>query len=158
SSRTRSTTRPGQRSGPGTGVRSSAQTRIKLLMNAYPEFRGPPDVAFAVDIGSAGHRLTLRLVTPSLLLGVTVLTVAGCRHAQAVSANDRASFRATARADAPIARDPAPTAAPRREPVVVVQGSSTIQFREVDQSAGIGFTHQSGNSPEKYYPTGNGSG
>jgi hypothetical protein len=42
--------------------------------------------------------------------------------------------------------------------VSVPEGRSTIRFREVDGSAGIGFTHVSGNSPEKYYPTANGSG
>ena len=35
---------------------------------------------------------------------------------------------------------------------------STIRFRDVSESTGIDFTHVSGNSPEKHYPTGNGSG
>ena len=44
------------------------------------------------------------------------------------------------------------------EAVPAVQGPSKIRFREVGDSAGITFTHVSGNSPEKYYPTANGSG
>src|SRR5262249_45659630 len=35
---------------------------------------------------------------------------------------------------------------------------SPIRFRDITDSSGIEFTHVSGNSPEKHYPTGNGSG
>jgi hypothetical protein len=42
-------------------------------------------------------------------------------------------------------------AAPRAEP-------STLRFRDISATSGIGFTHVSGNSPEKYFPTANGSG
>ena len=38
------------------------------------------------------------------------------------------------------------------------KAGSTIRFREVDGAAGIAFTHVSGNSPDKHYPTANGSG
>ena len=35
---------------------------------------------------------------------------------------------------------------------------ATIRFRDVSDSTGIAFVHESGNSPEKYFPTANGSG
>ncbi|WP_158633514.1 CRTAC1 family protein [Tautonia sociabilis] len=36
--------------------------------------------------------------------------------------------------------------------------SSTIRFRDATDGSGIDFEHRSGNSPEKYFPTANGSG
>ena len=65
---------------------------------------------------------------------------------------------ATAAGDAATAPVLAPPRPKRLESASAAQGRSTIRFREADPIEGIDFVHVSGNSPEKYYPTGNGSG
>jgi hypothetical protein len=102
--------------------------------------------------------LTLRVVTSIILLSVMFPAVAGCRRDEAVSANGRAAPATHSAADAAIGGRPAAEERNRTERAPVDDSRSPIRFREVENSAGIGFTHLSGNSPEKYYPTGNGSG
>jgi hypothetical protein len=92
------------------------------------------------------------------LLGLTSLALAGCRHKQAVSATGRVAPPAVTATIATIPRDPTPSPPRRRQSAADPDGRPTIRFREVTQTAGVAFTHVSGNSPEKYYPTGNGSG
>ena len=38
------------------------------------------------------------------------------------------------------------------------EGAGTIRFRDATEGSGIDFVHRSGNSPEKFFPTANGSG
>jgi hypothetical protein len=57
-----------------------------------------------------------------------------------------------------ISGDLVPANHQKRETASKETGRSPIRFREVTDSTGIDFTHVSGNSPEKHYPTGNGSG
>jgi hypothetical protein len=110
-------------------------------------------------MASVVHRLTVRVVTQILLLGLMLRIAAGCRHDEPVSTNDLPTPVAAAVAGAAIDRQ-----ASRAEPIrpgapTASDGRSPIRFREVEQpAAGIGFIHQSGTSPEKHYPTGNGSG
>lgn len=55
-----------------------------------------------------------------------------------------------------LAAPAAPASSP--SPVEVAAGPSPIRFRDVTELSGIDFTHRSGNTPEKYFPTANGSG
>ena len=105
-------------------------------------------------MASADDRLIVRLLAAIVLLGSTILAVAGCRHEEAISATGRAA-PATA---APIPRNLTPAEPRRSEPARAPESPATIRFHAADPAPGIGFTHVSGNSPEKHYPTGNGSG
>jgi hypothetical protein len=104
------------------------------------------------------HRLTPRGVMPVALFVLTIPTAAGCRQEQAAFTNDRSVPVATTATGTATGNHSPPTAPYRPEPSAAAQGRSPIRFRAALQPAGIGFIHQSGNSPEKYYPTGNGSG
>jgi enediyne biosynthesis protein E4 len=107
---------------------------------------------------SVDRRLDFRLVASILHLGLAFVTVSGCGHHETVSARDLTASHATNAERAPILPDRTPAKPKLREPVSAPDGGLTIRFREVDRSGGIGFTHISGNSPEKHYPTANGSG
>jgi len=98
------------------------------------------------------------MLAPILLLGVTSVTVAGCGHEDGVNENDLAASHAPSAVGAAAPRDRTPTEPKRRHPVSGLLGRATIRFREVERGAGISFTHVSGNSPAKNYPTANGSG
>ena len=107
---------------------------------------------------SVVRRTPFRLLT-AVLVGPTVIIVAGCGHEPASSARDLAAPRAVKVGSAAVSHELSPAAAKPRAPVsAATDGGSTIRFREVERSAGIAFTHVSGNSPDKHYPTANGSG
>jgi hypothetical protein len=63
-------------------------------------------------------------------------------------------------APAPLAAAPSRPAppAPRSTQAPAPAEPSSIRFRDVTEASGITFVHCSGNSPEKYFPTANGSG
>jgi enediyne biosynthesis protein E4 len=108
---------------------------------------------------SVVRRTPFRLLTPVALFGLTVVIVAGCGHEPAISARDLAAPRAVKVGGAAISSKPSPAAVKPPVPVSAApKGRSSIRFREVERSAGIAFTHVSGNSPDKHYPTANGSG
>jgi hypothetical protein len=103
-------------------------------------------------------RIPLLVVVRVALVVLTIATLAGCRREQAVSTADLAVPVATTAAATAIGRHSAAPDPNPRESAAADDDRSPIRFRAVDQRASIGFTHQSGNSPEKHYPTGNGSG
>jgi hypothetical protein len=108
---------------------------------------------------SVVRRTPFRPLTAAFFLGLPVILAAGCGYEPAISARDVAAARATKVAGAPISPEPSRAASKRPAPGSAAEdGHSTIRFREVERSAGITFTHVSGNSPDKHYPTANGSG
>jgi hypothetical protein len=109
-----------------------------------------------------GRSLAIELIAIALA-SLTLLAPAGCGHDEPLSGQARAAPGATdVRATTHMAREigrgtrPAATgsAGPARDPA----GPSTIRFKDVSSSTGIGFKHVSGTSPGKHYPTGFGSG
>jgi hypothetical protein len=89
-------------------------------------------------------------------LALVACAVAGCRHEPSTAAPGAgaASPKSSGpdRPAAPPTARKAPAAAPKSE------RPPTIRFRDVSDATGIDFVHTSGNSPEKYYPSANGSG
>jgi hypothetical protein len=112
-------------------------------------------LSFPISISVRSY--ALRIVAP-IVVGLMSLTVAGCRHEEAASAAGEAARLARTAGAAAIRLNPTPSGPRRRDRATSVDGGATIRFREVEQAGGIAFVHQSGNSPEKHYPTGNGSG
>jgi hypothetical protein len=106
----------------------------------------------------ADHWSAVRYVTPILLAGVTSVILNGCGHEQTLPESHPAAYAATIAEGRAIPRDSHSVDPSARDSGLAVRSPSTIRFREVERSAGISFTHVSGNSPEKYYPTANGSG
>jgi hypothetical protein len=111
-------------------------------------------------MSSADPRFLPRMPALVAAIGLASLALAGCGHDATVGgqrpAVPVAANAAAAELTPGLARQgptPAgPTAAPASE------ARSTIRFRQGGPATGIDFTHVSGNSPEKHYPTGNGSG
>jgi hypothetical protein len=99
----------------------------------------------------------LRLVS-ILVSSLSSLVLTGCGHHDAIPGADSAALGASTaehlelRNASVLSKPIGPIAS------FVAREESTIRFRDVSNSSGIDFTHTSGNSPEKYYPTGNGSG
>ena len=96
---------------------------------------------------------------PALRIAVLLSTVVfgpSCRRADPLaipagaSGGDRSALEPTS--------SPRPRAPRIAEPARRCPEASPIRFREVTQGSGIDFVHVSGNSPEKNYPTANGSG
>jgi hypothetical protein len=93
------------------------------------------------------------------LLGLTFLTVGGCRKDDAAPSTKPALSVTTGVASAPLLRDPAQAATSLpKSPAPATESRPTIRFREAGPDSGIDFIHISGNSQDKHYPTGNGSG
>jgi hypothetical protein len=92
------------------------------------------------------------------LLGLTLLAVCGCRHDEVVAAKNLVGTASSKAKDPTIPKRLVTPAVQNKKPVSAAADRSTIRFREAEGSAGITFIHVSGNSPEKYYPTGIGSG
>src|SRR5213078_2859288 len=80
-------------------------------------------------------------------LAVLASLLAGCRQGAVPVAPEPAPAASTT----PIMSLPEPSPGARDEP-------PTIRFHDATDASGIDFVHRSGNSPEKYAPTANGSG
>jgi hypothetical protein len=93
-----------------------------------------------------------------VVLSVALTVLTGCGDSSDRSGQNQAALSITASKDVRIAGNLAPADHKRSEPASGGTDRSPIRFREVTDSTGIDFTHVSGNSPEKHYPTGNGSG
>ena len=91
-------------------------------------------------------------------LVLTALLLAGCGR-EACRPRARPGSHAPQLVDDPDCEpQPACPIRPTHTVLPADEVHSSIRFRDVSDSTGIGFTQNSGNSPEKYYPTGLGSG
>jgi hypothetical protein len=104
------------------------------------------------------ERFISGIVPPTAFLSLALLTVAGCQQHGAIASHDSAAPVAKTKALPSIAVARAPVEDKPRQPDSAARNASAIRFREAAGAAGINFTHVSGTSPEKHYPTGNGSG
>jgi enediyne biosynthesis protein E4 len=103
------------------------------------------------------HRHIVRVVTTSVLFSLSFLPSAGCWPGGTEDGHVRDGLDLTNVVVADLGV-PTPSKSRRSETVPAPADETRIRFREVDRNAGIDFTQISGNSPEKYYPTANGSG
>jgi hypothetical protein len=105
----------------------------------------------------ADKPVTLGRLTSIFVLALTPLFAAGCGNNGAAMVQDRRDSATAGVRDATAYRELTPET--RREDLPrPVAEPSTIRFRDASLSSGIDFIHTSGNSAEKHYPTGNGSG
>ena len=103
----------------------------------------------------ADHRISrpsARVNRPIEFLAALAMLLAGCRQENVPPpASPPAATAVATRAGSVVALPPLP----RKEPV---PEAPTIRFRDATAGSGIDFVLCSGNSPEKYSPTANGSG
>ena len=107
----------------------------------------------------ADRRTGLQTIAWVSVLGVVTLAVAGCGNDSRLAGNGADRNRCHRREGcSSLPETPCLSLQNVVEPTSDLTDRSPIKFREVSESTGIDFTHTSGNSPEKHYPTGNGSG
>jgi hypothetical protein len=96
-----------------------------------------------------------RLGLRSLAIAALALIAQGCRpEAPSTGPAPGPSPTSPGRMEAPTV-SPRPLRSPHR---AAVDPADHIRFRDATEASGIAFRHTSGNTPEKIYPTANGSG
>jgi len=101
------------------------------------------------------RRLVRRLAMPGILTASAILHL-GCRPGSPNPAAGLTPSVTTPGPSKPSAADEA--LLDIREAGTGADEASTIRFRDVTQTTRITFVHHSGNSPDKHFPTANGSG
>src|SRR5437660_128969 len=96
------------------------------------------------------HRASFRVLIPLTALMLTPLLLTGCEREPAVARPDQVAHAATLVSDRPPLLQPpsALSSRPGSRPSPADEVHSSIRFRDVSDSTGIRFTHNSGNSPE----------